>query len=347
LLAFPGATVVCLDGGTIKEVDYRDTDHYHLTVEFLQARNGSSVTCSPRQANHRVTDLDDRTHDLTRRWQVSVDEWIDTATSVIGFGQSKGQPAVLKVVKTQGDEWNAGAVAAAFGGQSVVRVLEHEPGAMLLERVAPGTSLVDIVGSGRDDEATDVLAATIAGMGGGEIPPNCATAEQWGRGFTNYRATRDTQIEPGLVDRAETTYVDLCATQTATRLLHGDLQHYNVIFDQSRGWVAIDPKGVVAEREFEVGPFLRNPHGMPELYSDSAIVAYRLTRLCSAAGLDYGRAIRWAFAEAVLSMIWAVEDNGFVRPDNPALLLARAVEPLCHSERRHEAPKSRNRRRPE
>jgi predicted ATPase len=37
LLAFPGATVVCLDGGTIKEVDYRDTDHYHLTVEFLQA----------------------------------------------------------------------------------------------------------------------------------------------------------------------------------------------------------------------------------------------------------------------------------------------------------------------
>jgi streptomycin 6-kinase len=275
-----------------------------------------------------VTDLGDRKHDLTRRWQVSVDEWIDTAMSVIGFGQSKGQPVVLKVVKTQGDEWNAGAVVAAFGGQCVVRVLEHEPGAMLLERVVPGTSLVDIVGSGRDDEATDAFAATIAGMGGGEIPPNCATAEHWGRGFANYRATGDTQIEPGLVARAETTYVDLCATQKATRLLHGDLQHYNVIFDQSRGWVAIDPKGVVAEREFEVGPFLRNPHGMPELYSDSAIVAHRLTRLCSAAGLDYGRAICWAFAQAVLSMIWEVEDNGFVRPDSPALLLARSLDSL-------------------
>lgn len=37
LLAFPGATVLSLDGGTIKEVDYRDTDHYRLTVDFLQA----------------------------------------------------------------------------------------------------------------------------------------------------------------------------------------------------------------------------------------------------------------------------------------------------------------------
>ena len=37
LLAFPGATVYGLDGGTIRQVDYRDTDHYRLTVDFLQA----------------------------------------------------------------------------------------------------------------------------------------------------------------------------------------------------------------------------------------------------------------------------------------------------------------------
>lgn len=37
LLAFPGATVLSLDGGTIKEVDYRDTDHFRVTREFLQS----------------------------------------------------------------------------------------------------------------------------------------------------------------------------------------------------------------------------------------------------------------------------------------------------------------------
>jgi len=35
LLAFPGATVLSLDGGTIRQVKYDETDHYLLTREFL------------------------------------------------------------------------------------------------------------------------------------------------------------------------------------------------------------------------------------------------------------------------------------------------------------------------
>ena len=123
-------------------------------------------------------------------------------------------------------------------------------------------------------------------------------------------------------------YLELCATQRATQLLHGDLQHYNVLFDQTRGWLAIDPKGVVAEREFEVGPCLRNPHGLTDLYSDTEVVARRLTRLCRAAHLDFRRALRWGFALAVLSATWGLEDEGVVDPGCPALLLARAIQPL-------------------
>jgi predicted ATPase len=37
LLAFPGATVLSLDDGKIRAVDYRDTDHYRLTRDFLEA----------------------------------------------------------------------------------------------------------------------------------------------------------------------------------------------------------------------------------------------------------------------------------------------------------------------
>jgi predicted ATPase len=37
LLAFPGATVLSLDGGAIQEVDYRDTDHYRVTRDFLES----------------------------------------------------------------------------------------------------------------------------------------------------------------------------------------------------------------------------------------------------------------------------------------------------------------------
>ena len=275
-----------------------------------------------------MTDLRERADDLTRRWRVSVDAWTDTASSSVAFGQRAGQPVVLKIVKTQGDEWNAGSIVAAFDGRGVVRVLEHEPGAMLLERALPGASLVETVRAGRDHDAIDVLAGVMTAMGAREAPSGCATAESWGRAFATYRASGDTQIAAALIDAAEPVYFDLCATQRATQLLHGDLQHYNVVFDRSRGWLAIDPKGVVAEREFEVGPFLRNPHDMPELYSDPAVVAHRLTHLCRALHLDYGRALRWAFAQSVLSATWGIEDDGFVQPDCPALLLARAIEPL-------------------
>jgi streptomycin 6-kinase len=115
-------------------------------------------------------------------------------------------------------------------------------------------------------------------------------------------------------------------TQRTTRLLHGDLQHYNVVFDDARGWLTIDPKGVVAEREFELAALLRNPHGVPGLYAASANIGRRLTYICTRLELDYHRALRWAFAQSVLSAIWDVEDEGATKPDGPALMLARTIQ---------------------
>jgi len=37
LLTLPGARVLSLDGGTIREVDYRETEHFRLTRDFLNA----------------------------------------------------------------------------------------------------------------------------------------------------------------------------------------------------------------------------------------------------------------------------------------------------------------------
>jgi predicted ATPase len=37
LLAYPGATLLSLDGGRIREVQYQETDHYILTRQFLES----------------------------------------------------------------------------------------------------------------------------------------------------------------------------------------------------------------------------------------------------------------------------------------------------------------------
>lgn len=52
-----------------------------------------------------------------------------------------------------------------------------------------------------------------------------------------------------------------------------DLQHYNVLFDDARGWLAIDPKGVVGEVEYEIGAILRNPIERPDLFAAPEIVS--------------------------------------------------------------------------
>jgi streptomycin 6-kinase len=262
-------------------------------------------------------------------WGVIVESTLDTQGSLLGFGTRDDRAVVLKVVRTPGDEWRAGEILAAFRGDGTVRVLAHEPGAALLERVVPGTSLTSLVLDGRDDEATGILAGVIQRMGSSNPTVQWAvTAEDWGRGFRSYLDSGDTQVPAGLVDRARETYASLCASQQRTRLLHGDLQHYNVLFDADRGWLAIDPKGVVGEVEYELGASLRNPGERPDLFASPEIVERRVAKYSARLGVDADRALRWAYAQAVLSAVWSVEDGFPVDDAHLSLQLARAIEPL-------------------
>ena len=236
---------------------------------------------------------------------------------------------MLKLVPPNGDEANAGAVAEAFRGRGMVRVLECAPGVALLERLVPGTSLSELVRKGEDRAATRILAEVARALH--ETSPSSegvVTVEAWGRGFDRYRASGDRQIPAGLIEDAGERFVRLCRTQGPVRLLHGDLQHYNVLSDRTRGWIAIDPKGVAGELDYELGAALRNPHERPELYSSASPVEQRVACFVQHLRIDAARVLEWAYAQAVLSAIWTVEDDGVVRPDDPALQLAAAIGPM-------------------
>ena len=286
----------------------------------------------------------DRLGEHARAWRVSVEDVLETATSVIALGNrdingSENQSVVLKVIKQPGDEWRSGDVLASFDGHGVARVYEHVPGAVLMEeRLRPGNSLVDLTLNGCDDEATDILADVIQQMTAHassksplELPQECATVEDWAKGFGKYIATGDVQIPRDLVEAGQRVFEKLCAFERRPRLLHGDLQHYNVLFDSERGWLAVDPKGVVGEIEYEIGAFVRNPIAQPELFLSRATIERRLKQLTSRLDLDCQRALGWAFAQAVLSAIWSIEDGFAVDATDPALRLADAIRPMLGS----------------
>ena len=220
-----------------------------------------------------ASDLTARVQERVREWQVVVTTTRETASSFIAFGTRGERAVVLKVVGASGDEWRVGETLEALGGRGTVRVLAHVPGAVLLERLSPGTSLVSLVLENRDDEATEIIAGVIQHMSRPREPASSPpTVQDWGGAFARYVAGGDTQVPLALVERARHIYTDLCGSQRQPRLLHGDLQHDNVLFDSGRGWVAIDPKGVVGEVEYEIGAALRNPAERPDLFASPRTV---------------------------------------------------------------------------
>jgi streptomycin 6-kinase len=261
-------------------------------------------------------------------WNVTLDDIQETPTSLLGFGTRFGASVVIKIVKKAGDESRSGEVLKAYAGDGAVRVYAYEKDAVLLERIQPGEQLVTLVTQGQDEEATQILAEVIGRLANHEAPPGLPTVADWGRGFDRYLEGDAEEIPRNVVAEARGLYQELAATQRHTMLLHGDLQHYNVLFDRDRGWLAIDPKGVVGELEYELGALLRNPVELPHVLSDPVIIGRRLETLTALLNLDESRALRWSYCQAILSAIWSIEDNQPIRPDNAGLLLAHSLKQM-------------------
>ncbi len=187
-----------------------------------------------------------------------------------------------------------------------MRVLELDRprGAVLLERIVPGTQL-RALGPEADEQATAAAAGVMRALW--RPPPTehrFQHAREWGRALTG---------------RAAGVYAELCDSMGELAVLHGDLHHENML-RSGHGWLAIDPKGVVGEREYDTGALLRNPY--PELLDrphPTRTLKRRADQLAEALQLDRARIAAWAWVQAALAAAWAVEDG-----DDPAYWLACA-----------------------
>lgn len=200
-----------------------------------------------------------------------------------------------------------------YDGKGAVRLIEANPqlGALLLESVLPGTSLLAI----KDDEEATKIASQVMQRLQIEAPEggNFPTIADWCRGFDRYKEQFPILSGPlpaKLVSQAEKLAADLLHSQYPPLLLHGDLHHQNILQGEGGSWIVIDPKGVIGELCFEVGPLMINP--FPDLIKDphlTQILSRRLDILEQDLKLDRWRIAAWSFVRAVLSAVWDVEDG--------------------------------------
>ena len=199
----------------------------------------------------------------------------------------------------------------AFQTHGAVRLLagDEHLGALLLDRVTPGTTLAAL----HDEaQAAEIAARTMMNLGQARAVDGAfRSLESWTAGLSALRVRFSGGTGPldsELVDTAENLRAELLQGEPPSCLLHGDLHHFNILEGSASGWVAIDPKGVIGDPAYEPASFLLNPG--PAVVLDRSMQQARIDIFAEQLKMDPQRIARWAFVQAVLGAWWTIEDGG-------------------------------------
>ncbi len=236
-----------------------------------------------------------------------------TYNYVVKVSLANGNAAVLKCGVPNPEINTEIAALKHFNGKACVNLLEADEslGAMLLEQVLPGIPIIEL----DDHEATEIFAHLIKKL---HQPIQDISffpiVQKWFKGFDRLYHQFNGKTGPfssSLVDDAYQIGKELLNSMSEPVLLHGDLHHMNILSATREPWLAIDPKGVVGEREYEVGAFMRNPIPTLTTKMDTKnTLTRRIEILTDITGFDKKRIIGWSFYQAVLAAIWCFEDTG-------------------------------------
>lgn len=241
--------------------------------------------------------------------------WNYVATAI----QNDIVPVVLKISCDPQlilDEYN---VLKHFDGAGSVNVIDFnlECNAMLLEQAMPGETLkekfVDVAGA--------IFIYTNIVNVISEKPflknKNFKHVSDW---LSTINNIVDDRIEKRFVEKAKTLMLKLQNTVKDEYLCHGDLHFENIISKRLK-WIAIDPKGIIAEKAFEVSAF--------DLMSeDESDISAQVKLLSLHLNLNSARLLAWMFLRSLISAQWFIEDNG---DPSRMLIMLKSLYPLLKS----------------
>lgn len=235
------------------------------------------------------------------------------------FANRGDEQVVLKMGVPNRELKSEMATLRLFNGEGACRLIDcdEEKYWMLLERLKPGVMLLTL----EDDEeathiAVDVMQKIWRPLESASLLANWQNfirLSDWFDGLKRLRATFNGGTGPFnemLVARVERSVKDFFVENHKPVLMHGDFHHYNILSSE-RGWLVIDPKGVIGPACYEVGPFLINPwNDLLKMNNYRRMTQRRIDILHERLGFERERIREWGMAHAVLSAWWSMEDHG-------------------------------------
>ncbi|TPN48581.1 MULTISPECIES: aminoglycoside phosphotransferase family protein [unclassified Mesorhizobium] len=264
------------------------------------------------------------------RWKVSAPELIaETFSSRIWkVRREDGSPAIVKALKPfddVADELRGEHFLAWRRGEGAVRLLGRDGHSMLLE-FAGETLLSKVLDEQGDKIATEIAAEMMARLlspSKHSFPSELQPLRERFASLFKKAATDRANGHGSLYVEAAAIADRLLADPRNVRPLHGDLHHQNILHGP-RGWLAIDPKGVLGDPGFDAANMFYNPLDRdalcldPERIAHMAEVFAMTLKQTPAAMLDH------AIAYGCLSAAWHHEDDNAVE-ENRELSIAAAI----------------------
>jgi streptomycin 6-kinase len=206
---------------------------------------------------------------------------------------------MLKVAHIE-EEQRGARQLAWWHGSGAARVYACDDEAVLLER-ALGDSLRNLFDEGQSDEATTIICGVAARLHAPSRPPPpfLVPLQRWFQPLLE--ATPVTAEQQVAVSAAAA----LLSGNVEQVPLHGDLHHENVLDFGGGDWRAIDPKGLVGDRTFDLIHLLRNP----DIDSAPDMLEQRAGQVSRESNVSTCRLLKWVLAFSHLSAIWAAEDG--------------------------------------
>lgn len=254
--------------------------------------------------------------ECAERWALEVGAPFDGGNvSLVLAVVRAGEPAVLKVNFPDEESEHEPDALRHWAGRGAVLLLEYDESlrALLVEACEPGSPLWTIED---DEEATRIAAGVLNRIWS---PPPAehsfrslsTQAARWAVELPRAWEAMGRPFEPAILGEAVSACLELAADQGDQVVLHQDFHGGNVLRATREPWLAIDPKPLVGEREFDAASLLRDRRWLLDDGAASARIRRRLDQLAYELGLDRERMRRWGIAHA---LAWGVSGRK-VEPD--------------------------------
>ena len=202
--------------------------------------------------------------ELSDAWSLTVGTTYDDATEafVAAATLADGTPAVLKLIVPRGDDAAAHEITALelAEGDGCVRMLraDAEAGALLLERLGEPLARLDWPLTARHE----ALCAAAARMWRPAPDAGLLTGAEKGRWLAEFVAKTWEQLDRPCTEQAVAHAIDCAEARIEAHdderavLVHGDVHQWNAL-RAGDGFKLIDPDGLLAEPEYDLGILMR------------------------------------------------------------------------------------------